>query len=91
MMEERLIALESSSQELLRGQKELRRDVKCIVETWQDFHGTYGEHLKLSVAREQERAKLRQAVIEKTTVGALWALFGFLAIAAWHQIQNVIK
>jgi len=91
MMEDRLIALETSSQELLRGQKELRRDVRCIVDTWHDFHGTYGEHLKQSVAREKEIAALRKAVIEKTVVGALWACFAFLAIASWHQLQNYLK
>ena len=90
-MEDRLIALESSSQELLKGQKELRRDVKCIVDTWHEFHGTYGEHLKQSVAREREMSELRKAIIEKTVVGALWVCLSFLAIASWHQVQNLVK
>jgi hypothetical protein len=85
-MEDRLIALENSSQALLQGQREIRRDVKCIVDTWHDFHGTYGEHLRQSVEREEELAKLRRAVIEKTVVGAVWACLVFLAVSAYHQV-----
>lgn len=88
MMESRLAALETSSQQLLSGQREMRKDVACIVKTWGEFADLYIPYLKLATKREQDREKLRQAIIEKTIVAALWAAIVFASMAIWNQIQR---
>jgi len=87
-VDERLEALERSAQELLAGQREVRKDVRCIVNTWGEFQSTYGEYLKIALRREKDRAELRKAIIEKTLVAAIFALFVFVATASWHEIQS---
>lgn len=88
-MSDRLELIENLTQELLKGQREVRRDLKCIVDTWAEFQSNYGEHLKQSVRREKDRAELRKAIIEKGLILALVAVVGFVATASWHEVQSV--
>ena len=80
--------LQDAITEIARMQREMRREIQCIRETWQGFNDAYLPHLKASIEREMARAKLRDAIIEKTTIGAVWACIIFLASAAWHQIAG---
>lgn len=89
-MEQRLANLERSSQELLHGQKELRRNLACIVKTWGDFSDVYLPHLKLSLKREQDRDKLRQAIIEKGLLGALFAVATFVGASIWEHVAHIL-
>lgn len=84
-MEARLAALEASSQELLRGQKEVRREVKCIRETWDQFSEINLPYLKLAIQRETRNAKLREAIIEKTFTGFVYATIVFMIGLIHHQ------
>ena len=90
-MEQRLEALERSSQALLESLREVRREIKCIRETWGDFNEAYMPHLKLTVKREQDREKLREAIIEKGLLGALFALATFVGASMWEHIAHMIS
>lgn len=87
-MDERLEKLEAHAQSLLRGQISMQRDIKCIVDTWAEFKGMYGEYLKLALERERDRAALRKAIIEKTILGAVIAVVIFIANATWEKAAN---
>lgn len=41
--------------------------------------------------REKDRKALRKAIIEKTLVGAIWALLLYLAIAVRHDLVDWIQ
>lgn len=67
---------------------EMQRDLKCIHTTWDQHVEEYGTLLKTSKEDAERSAKLKQAVIEKTTTGAVWALLVFLAAAIWSYVTG---
>jgi len=42
------------------------------------------------IEREKDYAKLRKAIIEKTVVGAIWAVILFVAVSLGHEIKNIL-
>jgi hypothetical protein len=47
--------------------------------------------VNLLIERELERTKLRKAIIEKTTVGAVIALLVFVGVSAWNEVVAIIR
>lgn len=82
--------LKASIKELIRSQREMRKELSCIRETWEKFSDAYIPHLRLSVERDQKRAKLQDAIIEKTTIGALSAILAFIFYGVWNQIKAML-
>ena len=62
-----------------------------IAERFSIFQAAYEEYLKMALDREMNSKKWRQAVMEKSTIGFIWAAIGFLGIAAWEYIQRHIS
>ena len=46
------------------------------------------QFIELLIEREKDRTKLRRAIIEKSLIGAVWALLVFLAVAVWNEIKR---
>jgi len=59
------------------GTLEQIRERRIFIETW--------------IRREQDRAKLRTAIIEKGLMIALAAIIVFSAQAVWHELVAAIK
>lgn len=55
------------------------------------FEETYGDYLRLCLKREQDREKIRQAVLEKVLSGAVWAGLGLMVLALWQLLKERIK
>ena len=46
------------------------------------------QFVEMLIEREKDRVKLRRAVIEKSTIGALWAVLIFVAVAIFNEIKR---
>ena len=90
-MDDRLQKLENDIQNAREKQREMTRDINCILNTWDDFTKEYLPYLKLLAEREKERAELRRAVIKHGTIIALGAVIVFVFSAVSHEIQAFIK
>ena len=62
-----------------------------IAERFNIFQAAYEEYLKMALDREMNAKKWRQAVIEKSTIGFIWAAICFIGVASWEYIQKHIK
>ena len=70
---------------------EMRRDLKCIHETWDTHVDEYGDLLK-SVKRDRvDREKLRSAILEKSLTGAVWAMVVIVAVSLWDSFKSNLK
>jgi len=84
-------AINTKADTALGNQREMKREMGCMVKTWEEFHGTYGAFLSEELRRSQERAKLRTAVIEKGVILALCAVAGFMAMAIWEKVAHALQ
>lgn len=41
--------------------------------------------------RAKDRRALRKAIIEKTTIGAIWAILVYVAYAVGHDMKDILK
>lgn len=46
--------------------------------------------INLWIEREQDKAKLRKAIIEKTVIGAIWALCVFVGLAVFNEVRDIV-
>ena len=46
------------------------------------------QFVDMMIEREKDRTMLRRAIIEKSTLGALWAVLVFMAIAFFNEIKR---
>jgi len=88
---EKVNAISNKADTALVNQREIKREMICMVKTWDAFHGTYGNFLKEELERAQDRAKLRKAMIEKGMMLALVAVVGFVLMATWEKILHAAK
>ena len=76
-------------------------EIRHIEATWKSdvdkkldrlikFADAYEMYLKLCLERELDKKILRQAVIQKTTVGLIWLLLGITAMALWNYFLRSI-
>ena len=65
--------------------------VISIAERFSLFQSSYEEYLKSALEREMNSKKWRRAVMEKTTVGFVWAAIGFFAVSSWEYIQRHLR
>lgn len=56
-----------------------------------EFVDKYDGLMETIIQREARRAQLAQAIIEKSVVGAFWALVVFVALATWEFVKNSVK
>lgn len=56
-----------------------------------EFVDKYDGLMETIIQREARRAQLTQAIIEKSVVGAFWALVVFAAVAVWEFAKNSVK
>jgi ferric-dicitrate binding protein FerR (iron transport regulator) len=90
-MDDRLQKLENDIQNAREKQREMTRDINCILETWDNFTNEYLPYLKLLAEREKERAELRRAVIKHGTIVALGAVILFVLNAVSHELQALFR
>jgi len=64
---------EISDDELRRQDGRWKSDVDLKLDKLLTFSQTYGQLLSLLLAREQSRKKFKDAVIEKSMTGLIWA------------------
>ena len=88
---EKVNAINAKADTALTNQREMKREVGCIVKTWEEFNGTYGTLLEAQLKREKAREKLRDALIEKGLLVALVATLGFLATASWEKAVHAAQ
>jgi len=76
-------------------------EIRHIEATWKSdvdkkldrlikFADAYEMYLKLCLERELDKKILRQAVIQKTTVGLIWLLLGITGMALWNYFLRSI-
>jgi len=90
-MDERLQRLENDIQNAKEKQREMTKDITCILKTWDEFTEEYLPYLKLLAEREKERAELRRAIIRHGTIVALGAVILFVLSAVSHELQAFFK
>jgi hypothetical protein len=90
-MDERLQKLENDIQNAKEKQREMTKDITCILKTWDEFTEEYLPYLKLLAEREKERAELRRAIIKHGTIVALGAVILFVLSAVSHELQAFFK
>jgi hypothetical protein len=47
--------------------------------------------INMLIERENDRKVLRKAIIEKTVVGAVWAVLIYTVFAIGHDIRDIVK
>ena len=62
-----------------------------IADKFSIFQASYEEYLKIALEREINSKKWRNAVIEKSMIGFIWAAIGFMALATWEYIQRHVN
>ena len=65
-----------------------KSDVDLKLDRLIRFADTHEPMMKVIIERELSRKKLRDAVIEKTLAGLVWAGIVFLAMAVWHWLKT---
>jgi ferric-dicitrate binding protein FerR (iron transport regulator) len=90
-MDDRIQKLENDIQNAKEKQREMTKDITCILKTWDDFTNEYLPYLKLLAEREKERAELRRAVIKHGTIVALGAVILFVLNAVSHELQALFR
>jgi len=56
-----------------------------------DLIATRIAFINLLMEREQDRKALRKAIIEKTVIGAIWALAIYLGLAVIHELRELVR
>jgi hypothetical protein len=90
-MDDRLQKLENDIQNAREKQREMTKDITCILKTWDEFTEEYLPYLKLLAEREKERAELRRAIIKHGTIVALGAVILFVLSAVSHELQAFFR
>lgn len=75
----------------LRWRSDMENEIKKLVALQQARAEKYDAFIDMLVIREQGRQKLREAIIEKTLGGAVWAGLIFLAAAVWQSVKEHVK
>lgn len=47
--------------------------------------------VNMLMEREADRKALRKAIIEKTIIGAIWALAIYVGLAVIHELRDVVR
>ena len=63
------------------------KDENVWREKIEEQQARYQEFLDMLIEREKARARIRQAVIEKSLAGLIWAVIAFVGTAAWQWVQ----
>lgn len=85
---EKVNAINTKADRALEKQRAAQDEMKCMRETWEQFHATYGEYLAVELRRMSAREKLRAAIIEKSLVAAVCAVGVFVMVAVWQYLQD---
>ena len=80
-----------SPEEMRRIETQWKSDVDFKLDQLITFVKEYEDYLKLCLERERDKKALRDAVIEKSLVGAVWGIIVFFGIAAWAYIKDHVK
>ena len=86
---ERLVREEYN--ESRRERREIRAELTCIRETWDEHQGKYGAFLDLLLERESSRKKVNAAIVEKSLGGLIWGAIVFIGVASWEWMRNHVR
>lgn len=51
-------------------------------------HEDHHKFIQLLIEREEDKKRLRRAIIEKTLTSLIWSLIVFIALAAWKGLTD---
>jgi len=88
---DKALARKFSTQELRQIEASWKSDVDKKLDRLVKFANAYEMYLKLCLERELDKKILRQAVIQKTTIGLVWLLLGILGMALWNYFLKQIS
>jgi hypothetical protein len=88
-MIDRTDQIELAIKEIASSQKDMKREIKCISDTWHEFTAAYMPHIKRQAESEKERAALVKALIEKGLLLSIIAVVGFVCSAVWSHVQTL--
>lgn len=54
----------------------------------EQLHEDHHKFIQLVIEREEDKKKLRRAIIEKTLTSLIWSLIVFIAMAIWKGITS---
>lgn len=66
---------------------ELRRDMRCLHDSFME----YKPYLDIALKREARREQFQRAVIEKTTITLVWSLIAGAGFLLWEGASSHIK
>ena len=74
--------------DIRRTEARWKSDMDLKMDKLIAFTERYEPILKIILFREEEKAKLRQAIIEKSVIGAVWAFIAFAGVAIWSYVKH---
>lgn len=84
----------TKTEELIEGERlkqietRWKSDVDFKLDRLVRIADKYEKFLEMLLDREEASAKWRNAVIEKSTVGLVWAMLVFLGMASWEWVKR---
>ena len=69
--------------------KEVRQNgsaIRCLAQSVEK----YRPMLKDMQSEQRAHAKLREAIVEKSAVGIVWAMIVIIGVSVWHYLKNLI-
>ena len=70
--------------------RELRRDVRCLHDSFQEFRNGYEPLLKQILEDHHYWYRVREHVVAGTAKGLVWVLIVGFAVAIWHAMSDYI-
>ena len=82
--------LEMTDEEIRRIEARWKSDVDLKLDNLIKSFAKYEPMLAILIEREQERAAIRKAVIEKTLAGLIYSALIAVLVGAWHWTKDTL-
>lgn len=77
-------------EELGRHIAEIRRDIKCLHDSFEGFANTYRPILDKLMSNDLYWQRVREDVVKTTARSVVWVLLCGFCIAVWHAAQDYV-